>query len=142
MRFLTRSIATLSILLVSACATAGTPAAARLDDAPRPQTRAPGPRDPITAADIARIKAGSAYDAVQRLRANALSIRGVNSFTHRVRASSPVVFVDGMEMGTVFELRSIPGTDVHEISFLSSSEATLRYGDGYMAGIIHVTTKR
>ena len=59
-----------------------------------------------------------------------------------MRSTRPVVFVDGMELGTVFELRSIPARDVHEIRFLTSSEATYRYGDGYMAGVIQVTTKR
>lgn len=141
MRFLKSTLAPLSVLLVAACATAGPASTTRLDDG-RPRARAAGPRDPITAADIARIGAGSAYDAVRRLRSNALAIRGVNSVAHPVRASSPVVFVDGMEVGTVFELRSIPAIDVHEIRFLSASEATTRFGDGYMAGVIHVMTKR
>ena len=99
-------------------------------------------RDPITQADIARIHAASAYDAVVRLRANFLGNRGVNSFMRPVQSTRPTVFVDGMEMGTIFELRTIPAGDVLEIRFLSGADAMIRYGDGYMAGIIHVTTKR
>ena len=142
-------------LLLAACATSGVPvqsdlAAERTGEPaseiapatpPRPK-RNVGLRDPITAADIARIDAASAYDAVVKLRANFLQHRGVNSFMQPVRSTRPVVFVDGMEVGTVFELRSIPARDVSEIRYLSSGEATIRYGDGYMAGVIQVTTKR
>ena len=98
-------------------------------------------RDPITQADIARIHAASAYDAVVRLRAHFLGNRGVNSFMRPVQSTRPTVFVDGMEMGTIFELRTIPAGDVQEIRFLSGADAMIRYGDGYMAGIIQVTTK-
>ena len=99
-------------------------------------------RDPITAADIAGINAASAYDAVVKLRANFLQNRGINSFMTPVRSTRPIVFIDGMEVGTIFELRSIPARDVAEIRFLNASEAAFRWGDGYLAGVIHVTTKR
>ena len=134
-------------LLLAACATGAVPIQSDLADAsmpvaePRPVRRA-SMRDPITAADIARINAASAYDAVVKLRANFLQHRGVNSFMQPVSSTRPVVFVDGMEVGTLFELRSIPARDVSEIRFLTSSEATYRYGQGYLAGVIHVTTKR
>lgn len=130
------------IVLLAACATAN-PASTRLaDGSPRPVRQATSLRDPITEADIVRIRAASAYDAVVRLRANFLGNRGVNSFMRPLQSTRPTVFVDGMEMGTIWELRSIPGSDVREIAFLSGPDAMLRYGDGYMAGIIHVRTKR
>lgn len=145
----------LATLLLAACATGGigdppvntlAPVGdAGADVAPAP-TRAARPgsslRDPITEADIVRIRAASAYDAVVRLRAHFLGNRGVNSFMRPVQSTRPTVFVDGMEMGTIFELRTIPAGDVQEIRFLSGADAMIRYGDGYMAGIIHVTTKR
>ena len=134
-----------SVLLLAACASGGVPATTDLDPGgetgPRPRTRS-GLRDPITAADIATINASSAYDAVVKLRGTFLQARGTNSFLQPVRSTRPVVFVDGMEIGTIFELRSIPAGDVMEIRFLTSSEATYRYGMGYMAGVIQVTTKR
>ena len=147
----------LATLLLAACATggvgnppvdalapeAGGDASADVATAPRRTTRpARSLRDPITEADIARIRAASAYDAVVRLRAHFLGNRGVNSFMRPVQSTRPTVFVDGMEMGTIFELRTIPAGDVREIRFLSGSDAMIRYGDGYMAGVIHVTTKR
>lgn len=129
------------ILLLAACASVGGPPGATPapSDAARPRASL---RGPITAADIALVNASSAYDAIVKLRANFLGNRGINSFMQPVRSTRPIVFVDGMEMGTLFELRSIPAADVLEIAFLSSSEATFRYGDGYMAGVINVTTKR
>jgi hypothetical protein len=145
----------LATLLLAACATTGignppvnslAPDAGGDGKAEAAPVRSPRPaarslRDPITAADIARIRAGSAYDAVVRLRAHFLGNRGVNSFMRPVQSTRPTVFVDGMEVGTIFELRSIPAGDVFEIRFLSGADAMLRFGDGYMAGIIHVTTK-
>ena len=134
------------MLLLAACASGGATVGAvgeRSEDAaaPRPRPSA-GLNGPITAADIARVNAASAYDAVVKLRANFLRSRGVSSFMQPVRSSHPIVFIDGMEIGTLFELRSLPAAEVAEIRFLSSGEATIRYGDGYMAGVILVTTKR
>jgi hypothetical protein len=144
----------LATLLLAACATTGISnppvnglapeASGDAEATPAPaRARRPGGslRDPITSADIARIRANSAYDAVVRLRAHFLGNRGVNSFMRPVQSTRPTVFVDGMEMGTIFELRTIPAGDVHEIRFLSGADAMIRYGDGYMAGIIQVTTK-
>jgi hypothetical protein len=138
------------MLLVAACGPTSIPVQSDLapeptvEREPRPRVvrRATSLRDPITAADIAGINAASAYDAVVKLRANFLRDRGINSFMTPVRSTRPVVFVDGMEMGTIYELRSIPARDVAEIRFLNSAEANFRFGDGYLAGVIHVTTKR
>ena len=143
MRPTTALIRIIPALLLAACASSGMPSQADLAAEPTARPRvARGGRDPITAADIASIRAASAYDAVARLRGQFLQARGVNSFMQPVRSTRPVVFVDGMEIGTVFELRSIPAGDVAEIRFLTSGEATYRYGDGYIAGVIQVTTKR
>ena len=144
MRLATGFTTVVPLLVLTACATAGSTLAAvdPAREAPRPRAVRTGLTGPITAAEIARINAASAYDAVKRLRANFLQSRGVGSFVHAARSAYPVVFVDGMEVGTLFELRSIPAQDVLEIRLLSSGEATFRYGQGYTAGIIHVTTKR
>ena len=132
------------LFLAAACATANPASTGLTGDAPRAArpTRHASLRDPITEADIARIRAASAYDAVVRLRAHFLGNRGVNSFMRPLQSTRPTVFVDGMEFGTIWELRSIPASDVREIRFLSGPDAMLRYGDGYMAGIIQVSTKR
>ena len=79
-----------------------------------------------------------AYQAIQRLRPRWLLARGP------VRAAPstedyPQVVVDGMRMGDLRQLRSIPLEGVREMRFLSSGEATLRHGSGYPAGAIEVT---
>ena len=125
---------------LAACATT-TAHTAGAGDAPRAVRMGNG-RDPITEADIARINATSAYDAIVRLRGNFLRAHGVNSVVHVARSARPIVFVDGVEYGSVWELRSIPAGDVREIRYLSSSDAMLRYGDGYLAGVIQVVTKQ
>lgn len=133
----------LACLLLGACATAGSGTISSIAPTGAPvRPRAIGGRDPITADEIAHINVASAYDAIAKLRGTYLSARGLGSFASPVRSTRPVVFVDGMEMGTLYELRSIPARDVLEIRFLSSGEATYRYGQGFMAGVIAVTTKR
>ena len=142
MRPTTAMLRAVPFVLLAACATA-TPATVRHGDESAGRARpARTLRDPITEADIARIGAASAYDAIMRLRANFLSNRGMNSFLRPAESARPTVFVDGMELGTVFELRSIPASHVREIRFLSGPEAMLRYGNGHMAGVILVTSKR
>ena len=144
MRLATGFTTVVPMLFLAACATGGSSRATSdpAGDATRPRVARNALSGPITAAEIARTNAASAYDAVKRLRANYLQSRGIGSFVHATRSAYPVVFIDGMEIGTLFELRSIPAQDVLEIRLLSSGEATLRYGQGYTAGIIHVTTKR
>ena len=142
MRPTTAMLRVVPLVLFAACATA-TPATMRSGaEVPRRTRPASTLRDPITEADIQRIRATSAYDAIVRLRANFLSNRGMTSFLRPMESSRPTVFVDGMELGTLFELRSIPANHVREIRFLSGAEAMTRYGDGHMAGVILVSIKR
>jgi hypothetical protein len=108
----------------------------------RPGPRAGGPRDPITEAEIARIDAADAYDVVQRLRGTFLHSRGITSFERADGGAWPAVFVDGTHLGSIHELRGIPANTIHEVRFLSASDAMLRYGSGYAAGVIQVTTRR
>lgn len=137
MRTIGPALRALLLAVVTACASSGAPGTARL--APRALSSG---SDPITEADIAATNAASAYDAIVRLRAQYLRMHGINSVIHAARSIRPVVFVDGQEIGPIWELRSIPARDVHEIRYLSAADATIRYGEGYVAGIIHVLTKR
>jgi hypothetical protein len=89
----------------------------------------------LTAADIARVDARTAYDAIARLRPIFLgSARMTNS------AERPV-YVDGIRFGLVEQLRDIPAGTVREIRLLNAVEATNRFGTGHSSGALVVSTK-
>ena len=121
----------LSLLLSTACVTTGRPAA-----------RVGGPRDPITEAEIAHIDAADAYDVVRQLRGTFLHSRGITTLARADGGAWPAVFVDGMHLGSLHELRGIPANTIHEVRFLNAGDAMLRYGPGHAAGVIQVTTRR
>jgi len=59
------------------------------------------------------------------------------------RGTLPGVIVDGTpQAGGVESLRSFRASDVGQIQFMNSSDATTRYGTGYTAGAIVVSTRR
>jgi hypothetical protein len=130
-------VARLALLLLLVACASTTP---RTDTGERRPL--PGARDAITEAEIARILATDAYDVVRKLRGNFLASRGMTTFWRTDGGASPQVFVDGMHVGSLVELRGIPANTIHELRFLSASDATVRYGLGYAAGVIQVTTKR
>lgn len=123
-------------LAVAACASAP-PASTS-----RPSLRVGGARDPITAAEIARIDAADAWDVVRTLRGGYLNSRGITSLRRADGGAWPAVFVDGMYVGTAAELRGIPARSIHEVRFLNAGDAMQRYGAGHAAGVIQVTTRR
>lgn len=86
--------------------------------------------------EIQSINAMNAYEAVERLRPAVL---------RRALSRSPLdrrdVYLDGVRLGTVEQLRGIPATDVHEVRYLTTAEATGRYGNVAPGGMILVTTK-
>lgn len=141
-------------LAVAACATAprvsSSDAATRQVAPPRPAARSAarsaarigGPRDPITRAEIARINAADAWDVVRTLRGGFLNSRGITSLRRADGGAWPAVFVDGMHVGTIAELRGIPANTIQMVRFLNAGEAMQRYGAGHAAGIIEVTTGR
>jgi TonB-dependent receptor-like protein len=92
----------------------------------------------ITAEELAKVDAPNAYLAVQRLRPQYLQTRGQTTIMGQ---SSIQVYVDGTRMGGVEALQQIPTTDIKEIRWLSSSEATQRFGTGNAQGAIVVTRK-
>ena len=88
----------------------------------------------LTAADLVNQQELDLYDAIRQLRGRWLSSRG---------RGTPRVVVDGSpRQSGIDELRSLRVSDVQEIEFLSASNATTRFGTGYDAGAILVTTRR
>lgn len=96
----------------------------------------------ITEAEIEKSQAITAYDAIQKLRANFLSYRGETSLNTRNSQPYPTVYVDGQAYGPLGSLRNIPASQVSTIRLYRSWEATTTFGTGNMGGVIAVTTRR
>jgi outer membrane cobalamin receptor len=94
----------------------------------------------ITADEITYSRATSAYDAIQRLRANFLSRRGDTRFLG-TSSPYPTVYVDGLRFGGIDALRGIPATQIATIQLFRSWDAATRYGNNNAGGVIAVTTR-
>ena len=108
-----------------------------------PRSQAPGSVDTqiITEEEIDASRAATAYEAIQKLRANFLSYRGETSLNRNQSQPFPTVYVDGMEFGQIASLRTIPASQVSTIRLYRSWEATTKFGTGKMGGVIAVTTR-
>ena len=96
----------------------------------------------ITEEEVEASRAPTAYDVIQKLRANFLSYRGETSFDKRKSQPYPTVYVDGQEFGPLSSLRTIPASQVATIRLYRSWEATTKFGTGNMGGVIAVTTRQ
>jgi hypothetical protein len=101
---------------------------------------ASGPRRGTTTRIVADELAGVAemdlFGAISRLRPNWLRAQS--------RGTMPRLIIDGTPQpeGSIEMLRSMRVSDAGELQYMSASDATTRYGTGYPAGAILVTTKR
>ena len=96
--------------------------------------------DVITAEDIRRSQAVTTFDAIQRLRPQALERRERAGPVSIVNAAANrfVVYADNVRLGDVSELNGIPASDVERIEILNASQATNRFGTGHSGGAIVV----
>ena len=82
----------------------------------------------------------TARQVVERVRPAWLrATRGVTLGAGRVYAQ---VLVDGALRGDLDQLTSLNSVDVESMRYLSPSDATTRYGLGFVGGAIVVTTRR
>lgn len=89
----------------------------------------------ITADELANVAELDLFSAVNRLRPTWLRPQS--------RGTLPVIIRDGTaQPGGVDALRSMRAGEVSELQYMSSSDATTRYGTGYTAGAIVVTSRR
>lgn len=93
-----------------------------------------GARTVITAEEISSVSVGTAYEAVQRLRPEFLRPRGGGAM--------PVLYVDGVRMGEVGDLRSYTPASILRVEYVSASDATTRWGTGHTGGALEVSTRR
>jgi hypothetical protein len=92
--------------------------------------------DCLTQAEIAATGLPTAYEVVERLRPSFLQ-------DLRVWAGAPrTVYLDGIRLGGLGELRSVDAHMVLEIRLLSPRDATMRFGAGNDAGAIVVVSGR
>ncbi|HEX6574214.1 MAG TPA: hypothetical protein VF042_04520 [Gemmatimonadaceae bacterium] len=127
-----RRVAAASLLLFVACssATTATPHTAR------------GNRNVITFEEIqAEARPGAtAWDLISSLRPLFLNSRGRVSLQNTAPAYA-VVYMDGMRYGEIQALRSISVESIRSVEYLSSSDATTRYGTDHPAGAIVIVTR-
>lgn len=86
----------------------------------------------ITSAELENVPADDAYEVIQLLRPA--------WFTQR-SGRSPQVFVNGSPRGGLSELRTFRREMVTELRYIDATDATTRWGTGYMAGVIDVTIR-
>ena len=98
-------------------------------------------RSPITREEIGDRMGLDLYDLVRQLRPSWLQIRGQATPTGGVRRVQ--VAVDGtLQPGGVAVLRTLRGSQVEELRYLSGQDATTRFGLDVEGGVIVVTTDR
>jgi len=114
---------------VSACSTARLMA-----------TRGHDPRF-ITEEEIIASSGTTAYEVIQSLRPNFLTYRGETSFDKRTSRPYPNVYVDDQEYGPIAVLHSIPASDLSSVRLYRSGEATTKFGNGNLGGVIAIVTR-
>jgi outer membrane receptor for ferrienterochelin and colicin len=125
-------------LLTAGCASSGAPAST---SGSRTSVR----RDPdvITAEELAQSSYSNLYDAIRSLRPAMLAPRGgsASSSISNQGGYTLSVYQDGVKLDGVADLRNIPVSAVHEVRYLSPTDATQRYGTGNAAGAIVISTR-
>ena len=102
-------------------------------------TTSGGSGNVITRADMAGLERLTALQVVERLHPQWLRARGPDSFE---ASNEVVVYIDGTRMGGIGELRRLNATEVAEIRYLDSRQATTQFGSGHTSGAIFLLTHR
>ena len=88
-------------------------------------------------------EAANALQIIQKLRPQMLTGRGLASPTDVTgETARPRVYVDNISYGDLSSLSNLTATQISEIRFINSRDATTVWGTGHMGGVILVTTKR
>lgn len=139
------------IVLVSAVAAPAHVAAQATDSAAAPKPKVKGKANLISEEEIAALggTVPTAYGIVQRLRPAMLRVRSGSissetggSTSMDASANEIQVYLDNQKMGGVRALDEITLSQIKEIRYLNSSDATTLFGTGNTAGAIQVVGKR
>jgi len=98
-----------------------------------------GNPDLITREQVEMLPEGTAFTVIQRFRSSWLRARTQGSFGSTEPAYA-MVFVDEMRYGEINSLSRISSTEIESIQYISATDATTRYGTGYLGGIIRINT--
>ena len=133
MHFSRRVLATAMVML-AACASGGGGASAAKQDP-----------NVISAEEIDASSASNAYEVIQRLRPNFLrtrgAVHGTPGATSAMEMVDLVVYLNENRLGGSDQLRQISTSDIREIRYFNSSEATTKWGTGHSAGAIQVVSR-
>ena len=100
-------------------------------------TAAPFPsREMLGEAEIATAHVTTAYDAIMRLRPTYVTWQRISTGNER-----RLVYVDGMLMGGLDVLRTMPAADIHEVKLLTNVSGAYGYALNNSGGAILITTK-
>jgi hypothetical protein len=134
-------------LVSGACASGGSSSAPAAGASSSTAVRR-GNANLITESEIASANLETIFDVIERLRPNMLRTRGQMgrisgaTATESGASSSRIkVYHNGTAIGDVTMLRGIQAASVKQVDFLSSSDATTRFGTGHDAGAILITSK-
>lgn len=103
--------------------------------------RVSGSQNVISRAELDRIVASTAFEAIEQLRPQWLQPRGPTSVLEP-QGTLPTVYVDGRPAGDLAALSAIPTEEITELHYVSPTEATTRWGTGVSGGAIEVVTQR
>ena len=133
MHFSRRVLATAMVML-AACASGGGGASAAKQNP-----------NVISAEEIDASSASNAYEVIQRLRPNFLrtrgAVHGTPGATSAMEMVDLVVYLNENRLGGSDQLRQISTSDIREIRYFNSSEATTKWGTGHSAGAIQVVSR-
>jgi hypothetical protein len=99
-----------------------------------------GNPDLITRAQIDEMPEATAFTIVQRLKRQWLRARTQATLAN----PEPVyaeVFVDEMHFGDIDSLSRVSSINIETIQYFGATDATTRYGTGYMGGVIRINTR-
>lgn len=101
-----------------------------------------GDPDLLTAQQLEAFQHMNVYDAIRQTRPQWLrSARGQSSLRQSTESMRGLrVYVDGVLFGGASDLQRLEVRAVHDVRFLDSREATLRYGTNHAEGAVLVTT--
>ena len=113
-----------------------------------------GGQDVITEADIQNraSDAANALQIIQKLRPQMLRNRGLavlptggpngRTAAEASAASLPRVYIDNISYGDLNQLSNVNASQIREIRYINSRDATTQWGTGHMGGVILVLTKK